>query len=131
MDNTERFFWDTESCTVITGQKLRAEYDELKATDDDFFGTYDTFEQYVNACCDKNGTLQRLYRGSGQFNSAKGDDIAAVYQFSALLEAMLSSDKAGRDVKIVIDGYILEAYDNAALMQGLLNAVNDFSDSIC
>lgn len=131
MSNTERYFWNTEDCTVITEQRLRADYDELKATDCDFCGTYDTFEQYVNACCGKSGTLQLLRKGPGQFNSDGGNDVGAVYQFSALLKAYCARETPGCDVKIIIDGYMLEAYDDAALMQGLLNAVNDFSDQIC
>ena len=131
MNNTERYFWNTEDCTVITEKALRADYDELKANDCDVCGTYETFEQYVNACCDKNGTLQLLRKGPGQFNSDGGNDVGAVYQFSELLEALRSKEKPGYDVKIIIDGYMLEAYDHAALMQGLLDAVNYYADEIC
>lgn len=127
---TERYFWDTEHCEVITEKALHADYDELKATDYDFRGTYNTFEQYVHACCDKNGTLQLLRKGPGQFNSAGGDDVGAVYQFAALLKAICSKEEPGCDVKIVIDGYTLEAYDHAALMQGLLDAVNYYAEEI-
>ena len=130
MSNTERYFWNTEGCAVITEQQLRADYEELKATDCDFCGTYDTFEQYVNACCDKNGTLQLLRKGPGQFNSASGNDVGVVYQFSALLEAICGKEKPGCDVKIIVDGYMLEAYDHAALMQGLLDAVNYYAEEI-
>jgi len=125
-----RYFWDNESCTVITEQTLRADYDELKATDSDFSRMYSTFEQYVEACCSKNGGLQLLRKGPGQFNAAGGNDVGAVYQFLALLEAICSSDKLGRDVKIIVDGYMLEAYDHAALMQGLLDAVRYYADEI-
>ncbi len=128
---TERYFWDYESCEVITEQRLRADYDELKATDSDFDDRYDTFEQFVEACCDKNGSLQLLRRGPGQFNSDGGNDVGAVYQFSALLKAICGSEKPGRDVKIIIDGYMLEAYDHPALMQGLIYAVNYYADEIC
>ena len=128
---TERYFWDIEYCTVITEQKLRADYDELKATDSDFCGMHNTFEQYVNACCGKNGTLQLLRKGPGQFNSDGGNDVGAVYQFSALLEAICSKEKPGCDVKIIVDGYMLEAYDHAALMQGILDAVNYYAEEIC
>lgn len=128
---TERYFWSTEDCTVITEKALRADYDELKANDCDFCGTYETFEQYVNACCDKNGTLQLLRKGPGQFNSDGGNDVGTVYQFSALLEALCSKEKPGCDVKIIVDGYMLEAYDHAALMQGLLDAVNYYAEEIC
>lgn len=127
---TERYFWSIEDCTVITEQQLRADYDELKATDSDFCSMYNTFEQYVNACCDKNGTLQLLRKGPGQFNSAGGNDVGAVYQFSALLEAICSKEKPGCDVKIIVDGYMLEAYDHAALMQGILDAVNYYAEEI-
>lgn len=127
---TERYFWNMEDCTVITEKALRADYDELKATDYDFRHKYDSFEQYVNACCGKSGTLQLLRKGPGQFNSAGGNDVGAVYQFSALLEAYCARKTPGCDVKIIVDGYMLEAYDDAALMQGLLNAVNDFLDQI-
>lgn len=130
MNKTERYFWDTEHCTVITEKALRADYDELKANDYDFCGTYDTFEQYVNACCDKNGTLQLLRRGPGQFNSDGGNDVGAVYQFSALLEAICGSEEPGCDIKIIIDGYMLEAYDHAALMQGIFDAVNYYAEEI-
>jgi hypothetical protein len=128
---TERYFWDYESCEVITEQRLLADYNELKATDSDFDDVYDTFEQYVEACCSKNGTLQLLRRGPGQFNSDGGNDVGAVYQFSALLKAICGSEKSGRDVKIVVDGYMLEAYDHPALMQGLIDAVNHYADEIC
>ena len=125
-----RYFWDNESCTVITEQTLRADFDELKATDSEFSSMYDTFEHYVEACCSKNGTLQLLRRGPGQFNADGGDDVGAVYQFLALLEAICSSNKPGCDVQIVVDGYMLEAYDHAALMQGLIDAVGYFAEEI-
>jgi hypothetical protein len=130
MNNTERYFWDTESCTIITEQKLRTDFDELKATDCDFRSRYSTFEQYLEACCGKSGSLQLLRKGPGQFNSAGGNDVGAVYQFLALLEAICSSNKPGCDVKIVVDGYMLEAYDHPALMQGLLDAVNYYAEEI-
>jgi hypothetical protein len=126
MNRTERYFWDNESCTVITEQALRADFDELKATDSEFNSMYSTFEQYVNTCCGKNGTLQLLHKGPGQFNSAGGDDVGAISQFLALLEAICSSEKPGCDVKIIVDGYMLEAYDHPALMQGLIKAINDY-----
>src|SRR5690606_10291996 len=125
-----RYFWDNESCTVITEQTLRADFDELKATDSEFSSMYSTFEHYVEACCSKNGTLQLLRKGPGQFNSDGGNDVGAVYQFLALLEAICSSNKPGCDVKIVVDGYMLEAYDHAALMQGLIDAVNYYAEEI-
>ena len=126
MNNTDRYFWDTESCSIITEQKLRTDFDELKATDREFSSMYSTFEQYVEACCGKNGSLQLLRKGPGQFNSAGGDDVGAIFQFLALLEAICSSEKPGCDVKIIVDGYMLEAYDHPALMQGLINAINDY-----
>lgn len=128
---TERYFWDYESCEVITEQRLLADYDELKATDSDFRHMYITFEQYVKVCCGKNGGLQLLRKGPGQFNSDGGNDVGAVYQFSALLKAICDSEKPGCDVKIVVDGYMLEAYDHAALMQGLLDAVDYYAEEIC
>ena len=126
----KRYFWDNESCTVITEQMLRADFDELKATDSEFSSMYSTFEQYIKACCGKAGSLQLLRQGPGQFNSDGGKDVSAVYQFSALLEAICSSNKPGCDVKIIVDGYMLEAYDHAALMQGLLDAVNYYAEEI-
>lgn len=128
---TERYFWDTEYCTVITEQKLRNDFDELSATDCNFRSMFSTFEQYIEACCDKNSTLQLLRKGPGQFNSDGGKDVGVVYQFSALLEAICSKEKPGCDVKIIVDGYMLEAYDHAALMQGLLDAVDYYADEIC
>lgn len=125
-----RYFWDTESCTVITEQTLRADFDELKATDSEFSSMYATFEHYVEVCCSKNGTLQLLRKGPGQFNSDGGDDVGAVYQFLALLEAIRGNNKPGCDVKIVVDGYMLEAYDHPALMQGLIDAVNYYAEEI-
>ena len=130
MNRTERYFWDNESCTVITEQKLLADFDELMATDCDFRSVYSTFEQYIEACCGKAGSLQLLRRGPGQFNSDGGNDVGAVYQFLALLEAICSSNKTGRDVKIIVDGYMLEAYDHAALLQGLIDAVNYYAEEI-
>lgn len=135
MNKTERYFWDNESCTVITEQKLRADFDELKATDSEFSSMYATFEHYVEACCSKNGNLQLLRRGPGQFNSDGGNDVGAVYQFLALLEAICGSlhycrYTVGCDVKIIVDGYMLEAYDHAALMQGLIDAVSYFAEEI-
>ena len=127
---TERYFWNTEDCAVITEQQLRAYYDELKATDGDFRCMFSTFEQYVNACCGKNGALQLLRRGPGQFNSAGGNDVGAAYQFLALLEAICSKEKPGCDVRIIVDGYMLEAGDHAALMQGILDAVNYYAEEI-
>ena len=126
----KRYFWDHERCTVITEQKLRADFDELKATDSEFSSMYSTFEHYVEACCSKRGSLQLLRRGPSQFNSDGGNDVGAVYQFSALLEAICSSNKPGCDVKIVVDGYMLEAYDHPALMKGLLDAVNCYAEEI-
>jgi hypothetical protein len=127
---TERYFWDYESCEVVTEQRLRADYDELKATDSDFDDRYDTFEQFVEACCDKNGSMQLLRKGPGQFNSDGGNDVGAVYQFSELLKAICGSEKSGRDVKIVVDGYMLEAYDHPTLMQGLIDAVSYYAEEI-
>ena len=127
---TERYFWDYESCEVITEQRLLADYNELKATDSDFNEMYETFEQYVEACCSKNGTLQLLRKGPGQFNSAGGDDVGAISQFLALLEAICSSEKPGCDVKIIVDGYMLEAYDHAALMQGLIDAISYYAEEL-
>lgn len=127
---TERYFWNTEDCVVITEQQLHADYDELKATDSDFRSRYSTFEQYVNVCCSKNGTMQLLHKGPGQFNSAGGNDVGAVYQFLALLEAISYKEEPGCDVKLIVDGYMLEAYDHAALMQGLLDAVSYFAEEI-
>jgi hypothetical protein len=126
----KRYFWDTESCTIITEQKLRTDFDELKATDKEFSSMYSTFEHYVEACCGKSDSLQLLCKGPGQFNSDGGNDVGAVYQFSALLEAICGSNKPGCDVKIIVDGYMLEAYNHAALMQGLLDAVNYFAEEI-
>ena len=130
MNRTERYFWDKESCTVIAEQQLRADFDELKATDSRFSSMYSSFEHYVEACCSKSGSLQLLRKGPGQFNSDGGNDVGAVYQFLALLEAICSSNKTGCDVKIVVDGYMLEAYDHPALMQGLLDAINYFAEEI-
>jgi len=130
MNKTERYFWDNESCTVITEQTLRADFDELKATDSEFSSMYATFEHYVEACCSKNGTLQLLRKGPGQFNSVGDDDVGVVYQFLALLEAICNREKPGCDVKIVVDGYILEAYDHPALMQGLIDAVSYYAEEI-
>lgn len=127
---TERNFWNYESCEVVTEQRLRADYYELKVTDNDFDARYDTFESYVEACCSKNGSLQLLRRGPGQFNSDGGNDVGAVNQFSALLEAYCDKETPGYDVKIIIDDYMLEAYDHAALLQGLIDAVNHFADEI-
>lgn len=126
----KRYFWDTESCMVITEQKLHADFNKLKVTDSEFSSMYSTFEHYVDACCGKNGTLQLLRRGPGQFNSDGGNDAGAVLQFSALLEAICGREESGCDVKIIVDGYMLEAYDHAALMQGLLDAVNYFAEEI-
>ena len=128
--NKKRYFWDTESCTVITERKLRTDFDELKATDSEFSSMYSTFEQYVEACCGKKGSLQLLRKGPGQFNSDGGNDAGAVLQFSALLEAICGREEPGCDVKIVVDGYMLEAYDHAALMQGILEAVNYYAEEI-
>ena len=124
MKQAKRYFWDNESCTVITEQKLRADFDELKATDSEFSSMYNTFDQYLEACCSKNGSLQLLRKGPGQFNAAGGDDVGAISQFLALLEAICSREKPGCDVKIIVDGYMLEAYDHAALMQGLIDAIS-------
>jgi len=125
----KRYFWDNESCTVITEQKLHADFNKLKVTDSEFSSMYSTFEHYVEACCSKNGTLQLLRKGPGQFNSDGGNDVGVVYQFLALLEAICGS-KPGCDVKIVVDGYMLEAYDHPALMQGLIDAVNCYAEEI-
>mgnify|MGYP000923956565 FL=1 len=122
----KRYFWDNESCTIITEQKLHADFNKLKVTD----SIYSTFEHYVEACCSKNGTLQLLRKGPGQFNSAGGNDAGAVLQFSALLEAICGREESGCDVKIVVDGYMLEAYDHPALMQGLIDAVNYYAEEI-
>lgn len=130
MNRTERYFWAVEDCKVITEKELRADYDELRATECDFRDMYETFEQYVEACCSKNGGLELLRKGPGQFNSDGGNDVGAVYQFAALLEALCSKEEAGCDVKIIVDGYMLEAYDHAALMQGLLDAVKYYADEI-
>jgi hypothetical protein len=130
MNKTERYFWDTEYCTVITEQTLRDDFDALSATDCYFRSLFSTFEQYVEACCENNGSLQLLRKGPGQFNSDGGNDIGAVHQFSALLEAYCARETSGCDVKIIVDGYMLEAYDHAALMQGLLDAVNYFAEEI-
>ena len=132
MNKTERYFWDKESCTVIAEQQLRADFDELKATDSEFSRKYSSFEHYVEACCSENGSLQLLRRGPGQFNSAGGDDVGAISQFLALLDAICSSEKPGCDVKIIVDGYMLEAYDHPALMQGLIKAISDYyEDELC
>jgi hypothetical protein len=128
---TERYFWDYESCAVLTEQELRAFFDKFKEIDSDFSRMYSTFEQYVEACCGKNGTLQLLRKGPGQFNSDGGNDVGAVYQFSELLKAICGSEKSGRDIKIVVDGYMLEAYDHPALLQGLIYAVNYYAEEIC
>lgn len=130
MNRNERYFWDSESCTVITEQKLRADFEELKATDSEFSSMYNTFEHYVEACCSKSGSLQLLRKGPGQFNSAGGDDVGAVYQFLALLEALCGREELGCDVKLIVDGYMLEAYDHAALMQGLIDAVKYYAEEI-
>ena len=131
MNNTERFFWDLSYSTIITEEKLRADYEELRATDYDFRHSYDSFEQYVQACCDKNGNLEQLHKGPAQFDADNGDDVGAVHQFLALLEAIRDSDKIGRNITITVDGYMLQAYDDAALLQGLINAVDAFADNIC
>lgn len=131
MNNTERYFWDTESCSITTERTLHNDFDELSATDCNFRSMYSTFEQYIEACCDKNGSLQLLRKGPGQFNSDGGNDVGAVYLFSALLEAICGREEPGCDVKLIVDGYMLEAYDHAALMQGLLNAVNYYAEEIC
>ena len=130
MNNTERYFWDTEHCTVIKEQELHTDFEEFKAADSEFRSMYSTFEHYVEACCGKNGSLQLLCKGPGQFNSDYGYDVGAVYQFSALLEAICDSEEPSCDVKIIIDGYMLEAYDNSALMQGILDAVNYYAEEI-
>ena len=127
---TERHFWDYESCEVVSEQRLRADYDELRVIDKHFNEMYETFEIYVEACCSKNGSLQPLRRGPGQFDSYGGNDAGAVNQFAALLEAYCAKETPGYDVKIIVDGYILEAYDHAALMEGLLHAVNHFAYEI-
>lgn len=126
MKTAERYFLDNERGTVITESKLQAEFNELKATHDT---DCETFEQYVEACCSKNGSLEQLHRGPGNFNTDGGNDVDAAYRFYMLLEAMCA-EQLGRDVKIVIDGFILEAYDHAALMQGLLDAIDIFSEEI-
>jgi hypothetical protein len=127
---TERYFWSVDDCAVIAEKTLRADYDELKATDSDFSRMFSTFEQYLEACCGKNGSLQLLRKGQGQFNSNGGNDVGAVYKFAALLEAICGNEKPGCDVQIIVDGYMLEAYDHAALMQGLLDAVSDYAEEI-
>ena len=122
----KRYFWDNESCAVLTEQELRAFFDKFKEIDSDFSRMYSTFEQYVEACCSNSGSLQLLRKGPGQFNSAGGADVGAISQFLALLEAICSSEKPGCDVKIIVDGYMLEAFDHPALMQGLINAISDY-----
>ena len=131
MNKTERYFWDIEHCTVITEQKLRNDFDELSATDCNFRSMFSTFEQYIEACCDNNGGLQLLRKGPGQFNSYGGNNVGAVYQFSALLEAICGREEPGCDVKLIVDGYMLEAHDHAALLQGILDAVNYYAEEIC
>ena len=132
MNNTERFFWDLSSSTVITEKKLRADYEELRATDYDFRHSHDSFEQYVHACCGPNGGLEQLRKGPAQFDADNVDDVGAVNRFLALLEAIRDSDKIGRsrNITITVDGYMLQAYDDAALLQGLINAVDAFVDNI-
>ena len=120
MKKAERYFLDNERSMVITESKLQAEFNELKATHDT---DCETFEQYVEACCSKNGSPEQLHRGPGNFNTDGGNDVDAANRFYMLLEAMCA-EQSGRDVKIVIDGFILEAYDHAALMQGLLDAMD-------
>ena len=127
MDKTKRYFWDKQRNIIIAEQKLRAAFDEIKATDSEFSSKYSSFEQYIEACCSESGSLQLLRKGPGQFDGSNAD---AVYQFLALLEAICSSGKTGYDVKIIVDGYILEAYDHAALMQGLIDAVRYYAEEI-
>jgi sarcosine oxidase gamma subunit len=124
MNKTERYFWDTEHCEVITSTQLREEYDSKTSL-------HETFDDFMRACCDKNGTLQLLHKGPGQFSSDGGNDVGAVLQFNALLQAMCGSEVSGRSVQIVVDGYTLEAYDHAALMQGLIDAISYFTEEIC
>jgi len=130
MIKTDRYFWDKQRRIIIAEQKLRAAFDEIKATDSEFSRKYSSFEHYVEACCSESGSLQLLRKGPGQFNADGGNDADAVYQFLALLEAICSSDKTGYDVKIIVDGYILEAYDHAALLQGLLDAISYYAEEI-
>ena len=121
---TERYFWDKEHCEVVTSTQLREVYDSNP-------GLHETFDDFMRVCVDNNDTLQLLHKGPGQFNSDGGNDVGVVYQFFALLEAICSKEKPGCDVKIIVDGYMLEAYDHAALMQGLLAAVNYYANEIC
>lgn len=131
MNNTERFFWDLSSSTVITEKKLRADYEELRDINyDNFRRIFNTFERYVHACCGPNGGLEPLLKGPAQFDADNGDNVGAVRQFLALLEAIRDSDKIGRNITIIVDGYMLQAYDDAALLQGLINAVDAFADNI-
>ena len=130
MNNTERFFWYPSYSTIITEKELRADYEELRATDYDFRHTYNSFEQYVQACCGPNGDLEQLHKGPAQFDADNGDDVGAVRKFLALLKAIRDSDKLGRNITVTVDGYTLQAYDDAALLQGLIDAVDAFADNI-
>ncbi len=120
---TELYFWDTEHCEVITSTQLREVYDSNPSL-------HETFDDFMRVCVDNNDTMQLLHKGPGQFNSDGGNDVGVVYQFSALLEAICGREGPGCDVKIIIDDYVLEAYDHAALMQGLLDAINYYAEEI-
>ena len=53
-----RKFRDTESGDIVTIDELRAEFENLKASDPETFD-YD-FPAYIRNCTDKNGFLEEL-----------------------------------------------------------------------
>lgn len=53
-----RWFWDTEYERHITSETLLRDYEDFLSEDEIFEDVYPTFEDYVNECTSKNGTLE-------------------------------------------------------------------------
>lgn len=70
-----RWFWNTECERHITSETLFKEYEEFLLEYDDFKDKYPTFDDYINECTSKNGTLEeesipkkrRFAKGNGYF----------------------------------------------------------------
>lgn len=121
---TENFYWDRTNCTIITESELHEQYVYLKEHDI----TYrDSFAMFLALSCRYD--LEKLARCS-VFDSRDGDDVAAVLQFEALLEAISKVKDADNHICITIDGFTLRVPATDGLLQGLLASIHSYSDEI-
>ncbi len=128
LENTEEIKYKDEDNNIITQSQLRKSYEKLKAAGDT---EAETFDDYVENCIDKNGTLSKL--DDDKIISEKDRWTSIVSRFGGGILGLLVGSKlgkiAGEKLGSSLGGKIGEQA-GTAISNTTTNAINDASTAV-